>query len=84
MVDVRTLYLRNVPDDVAATLERLAAEEGMSLNAYAVSRLTAVAMQRRNAEVLKNMPNLKLTPEDREEIVRSIRAFRDGLDAFDE
>lgn len=78
MMDVRTLYLRNVPDDVAAALERGAAEVGMSLNAYAVSRLTAVALQRRNAEVLKALPDLKLTIEEREDIVRDIRALREG------
>ena len=33
--DMKTLYLRNVPDEVGDKLERLAAREGMSVSAFA-------------------------------------------------
>jgi predicted nucleic acid-binding protein len=36
---MRTLYLRNVPDDVAERLERMARREGMSLSAFATREL---------------------------------------------
>jgi hypothetical protein len=75
MMDVRTLYLRHVPDDVAAALERGAVEAGVSLNAYVVARLTSVAAQRRNAELLRALPDLGIPIED---IVADVRALRDG------
>jgi len=36
---MRVLYLRNVPDEVAEKLERLAAREGLSVSAFAVPEL---------------------------------------------
>ena len=33
---MRTLYLRNVPDDVVERLERLAVEAGLPLSSFAV------------------------------------------------
>ena len=40
---MRTIYLRNVPDDVAEKLERLARRAGMSLNAYSVRELAELS-----------------------------------------
>ena len=34
--DMRTLYLRNVPDDVSERLATLAAREGLSVSSFAV------------------------------------------------
>jgi hypothetical protein len=77
MVDMRTLYLRNVPDDVAAELEDQASARGMSLNAYLVARLSAISGQRRNAELLGALPDLGIPAEV---IVDAIRALRESRD----
>ncbi len=74
---MRTLYLRNVPDDVAAGLEEQAAARGMSLNAYVVARLSAISGQRRNAELLDALPDLGIPAQV---IVDDIRALREGRD----
>ncbi|MHB8467933.1 MAG: FitA-like ribbon-helix-helix domain-containing protein, partial [Acidimicrobiales bacterium] len=44
-----TVYLRNVPDEVAGRLEILARQEGMSVNAFAVRELTEAAKRATNA-----------------------------------
>ncbi|HNA49562.1 MAG TPA: hypothetical protein PK594_01790 [Mycobacterium sp.] len=45
---MRTLYLRNVPDEVGAQLDELARREGLSLSAFAVRELAAVARRAEN------------------------------------
>ena len=50
--DMRTLYLRNVPDEVGARLERLAAREGMSVSAFATRELARVARRESNPALL--------------------------------
>jgi hypothetical protein len=54
---MKTLYLRNVPDDVAAALARLADAEGMSVNAFAVRELGRVARRAENAPLLAGLPD---------------------------
>lgn len=71
---MRTLYLRNVPDDVAEALEDLARREGLSLNAFAVRQLAAAAQRARNAALLADLPETDLS---REAIVRAVREGRD-------
>jgi hypothetical protein len=44
--NMKTLYLRNVPDDVSAALEELAAKESMSVSALAVRELKAAGADR--------------------------------------
>jgi hypothetical protein len=56
--DMRTLYLRKVPDKVVERLERLAAEEGMSLNAVAVRELAEVSRRADNPALLGALPDL--------------------------
>jgi hypothetical protein len=73
MSSVRTLYLRNVPDDVAERLERLAAREGMSLNAWVVRELSETSRRADNAAILTDLPDLNI-PLD--EIVAAIREGR--------
>ncbi len=73
MMSMRTLYIRNVPDDVAAGLESLAAAEGLSLNALAVKELTHAARRADNARILAELPVLDL---DMDEVVADIRAGR--------
>jgi len=70
---VRTLYLRNVPDDVARGLEELAAREGMSLNAFAIRELAETARRARNRALLAGLPDLDITMED---VVASIEEAR--------
>ncbi len=45
---MKTLYLRNVPDDVVERLERLAARDATSVSAVAVRELAAVSRRADN------------------------------------
>lgn len=56
--DMRTLYLRNVPDEVGERLERLAAREGMSLSAFASRELAAISRRADNPALLAGLPDL--------------------------
>ncbi len=62
MAPVRTLYIRNVPDDVAERLERLASGEGISVNAFVVRELREAARRADNAELLAALPDFGITP----------------------
>ena len=53
---MRTLYLRNVPDDVVERLERLAERESMSVNAVAVRELAESTKRLDNAALLRGCP----------------------------
>jgi plasmid stability protein len=72
---MRTLYLRNVPDEVGERLERLAAREGLSLSAYAVRELAAVSRRADNPALLAGLPNLGV---DAGSVVADIEAGRAG------
>jgi len=56
--NLRTLYLRNVPDEVVERLERLAANEGMSVSAVAVRELAEVSRRADNPVLLGVLPDL--------------------------
>jgi hypothetical protein len=71
---VKTLYLRNVPDEVYERLVRLAAVDGMSLGALAVRELSEVSRRADNAELLSRLPDL-VYPTDR--IVVDLERGRD-------
>lgn len=58
--DMKTLYLRNVPIEVAEQLERLAAREGISVSAFAVRALEGVARRADNPALLTGLPDLGL------------------------
>ena len=60
---MRTLYLRNVPDDVSARLEALAAREGLSVSAFAVRELTESARRADNRALLGDLPDLNVPPD---------------------
>ena len=60
---MRTLYLRNVPDEVGERLERLARKEGMSLAAFAVRELTEAARRAENPALLGDLPDLGIAAE---------------------
>jgi plasmid stability protein len=70
---MRTLYLRNVPDEVVARLERLAARDGMSVSAVAVRELAEVTRRVDNAALLAELPDHDV---DTEEIVAALEASR--------
>ena len=73
--DMRVLYLRNVPDDVAERLERLAAREGLSVSAFAVRELAWVAFRADNPVLLGGLPDLAV---DAQPIVDDLDAGRSG------
>ncbi len=46
-----TLYIRDVSDDVAATLKERAAADGKSLSAYIAAELSKIANRPTNAQI---------------------------------
>jgi hypothetical protein len=73
MMTMRTLYIRNVPDEIAKDLESLAEAEGLSLNALAVRELTSAARRAGNARLLADLPTI---PIDADEVIADIHASR--------
>jgi plasmid stability protein len=73
MRDMRTLYLRNVPDDVVERLERLAARDATSVSAVAVRELAEVSRRADNPALLGALPDLGL---DMTAIVTDVDAGR--------
>lgn len=61
---MRTLYLRNVPDEVALRLERLASREGMSMSAFVVRELAGLARRADNPALLADLPDLGISIGD--------------------
>ena len=55
---MRTLYLRNVPDEVVERLERLAARDATSVGAVAVRELAEVSRRADNPALLGSLPDL--------------------------
>lgn len=70
---MRTLYLRNVPDDVVERLERLAARDATSVSAVAVRELAEVSRRADNPALLGRLPDLGI---DAAEIVADVEAER--------
>jgi plasmid stability protein len=61
---MKTLYLRNVPDDVSERLAALAAREGLSVSAFAVRELSAAARRADNPALLAELPDLDVSAKD--------------------
>lgn len=59
---MKTLYLRNVPDEVVERLERLARRESSSVSAVAVRELTESSMRVDNPALLGALPDLDVEP----------------------
>lgn len=55
---MKTLYLRNVPDDVSTRLASLAAREGLSVSSFALRELTESARRADNPALLGELPDL--------------------------
>ncbi len=72
-----TLYIRDVPDEVASTLKERAAAEGKSLSSYVAAELAKLASRPTNDEIIA-----KLRARDRsqgptpEEIVAAVESGR--------
>ena len=59
---MRTIYLRNVPDEVVERLERLAARDRMSVAAVAVRELEEVSRRVDNPVLLATLRDLDIDP----------------------
>ena len=70
---MRTLYLRNVPEEVVERLERLAAREAMSVGALAVRELAAASRRADNPALLGELPDLDVPVDD---VVADVEAER--------
>jgi hypothetical protein len=72
--NMKTLYLRNVPDDVVRRLERLAGRDGTSVGAVAVRELADVTRRADNPTLLGRLPDLNV---DVATIVADLSSERD-------
>jgi plasmid stability protein len=70
---MKTLYLRNVPEDVGERLERLAAREGMSVSAFATRELAVIARRADNPALLAGLADLGV---DAQVVVADVEAGR--------
>jgi plasmid stability protein len=70
---MRTLYLRNVPDEVIDRLERLAARTGSSVSAVAVRELAESSRRADNPALLGALADLDIETDT---IVASVLAER--------
>jgi hypothetical protein len=59
----RTLYLRNVPDEVVERLDQLAARAGLPVSVFAVRELTEASRRACNAALLDSLPDLDVSTE---------------------
>lgn len=73
---MRTLYLRNVPDDVVDRLETLASAEGVSVSAMAIRELSHATMRAHNRRLLDSLPDLGFPTGTIVEILDTERADR--------
>jgi antitoxin FitA len=74
----KSIQIRDVPDDVHATMRARAAAAGMSLSDYLRSEIETLARQRTVADVLDRVARRPPTGVTTEQIVRAIRAGRDA------
>jgi plasmid stability protein len=61
---MRTLYLRNVPEEVVERLQRLAVRDGTSVGAVAVRELSEVSRRVDNVDLLGALPDLGVDVAD--------------------
>ncbi|MGD8215780.1 FitA-like ribbon-helix-helix domain-containing protein [Aestuariimicrobium sp. Y1814] len=72
-----TLYIREVPEDVAETLKERAALEGMSLSAYVAAELTRWAARPSNQQMVERLRSLDRTSgPTSQDIVTTVRQGR--------
>jgi hypothetical protein len=73
---MHTLYIRHVPDAVAAGLEKLAAQAGLPLSTFALQELTESARRADNAQLLNALPSLPIKRTSILEALAESRAER--------
>jgi hypothetical protein len=72
---MKTLYLRNVPEEVVERLELLAARDGTSVSAVAVRELADVSRRADNPGLIGDLPDLGI---DVAQIARAVEQERAG------
>ena len=70
---VRTLHLRNVPDEVMDRLERMARAASTSVTAVAIRELDAATRRVDNAALIATLPDLDIPTETIVEQLKSDR-----------
>ena len=73
---MKTLYLRNVPDDVVRRLQLLADRDGTSLGAIAVRELSDVSRRADNPALVGELPDHGVDASEVVEAVGLERATR--------
>ena len=73
---MKTLYLRDAPDEVTVRLAALAAREGLSVSAFAVKELTESARRADAPALLAALPDLDLAAADVVAGLDAVRAAR--------
>lgn len=73
LCNMRTLYLRNVPDAVSERLASLAAREGLSVSTFALRELSHAARRADNPALLRDLPDLDVSAAD---VVAGLEAGR--------
>src|SRR5713101_3077151 len=80
MGGVATLHIRNVPEEVVATLKARAAQNGDSLNGEVVRTLSEAAERRTVDEILESIARTRAkikNPPTGDEIVERVRRARE-------
>jgi plasmid stability protein len=73
---MKTLYLRNVPEDVVRRLQRLADRDGTSVSAVAVRELSDISRRADNPALMGELPDLDVDAHTIVESVEQERADR--------
>ena len=76
LCNMKTLYLRNVPADVIARLERLAQREKASVSAVAIRELAEATRRVDNPELLADLADLNIDTADLVNDIDAERASR--------
>ncbi len=58
-----TIYVRDVPEDIATRLTELARTQNTSVQSLALRELTALARRSRNREILDSLPTHEIEPQ---------------------
>ena len=72
---MKTLYLRNVPDEVFERLELLASQEGVSVSAMAVAELAESTKRADNPALLDGLPDVDVSVD---QILAALEEGREG------
>lgn len=76
LCDMKTLYLRNVPEDVVRRLQHLADRDGTSVGAIAVRELSDVSRRADNPALMGELPDLDVAALSLVDSVEQERATR--------